>query len=237
MTNLKTDQAAGISTKFFTNEGGNSLLKKFAGAFEHIADLHAFHAVVGYFRASGYFAIREHLIKVPEVKILVGINVDIISAEAKRRGLLFFGEPEKTRDEFVKWMREDIKQAAYSKDVEDGIMQFLEDVVDRKIQIRVHKTKKLHAKIYVFLPKTFNEYSGGEVITGSSNLTDAGLGIKDESNYEFNVALRDYDDVLFAENEFQKLWEDGEEILPIDVQRIKANTHLGQLFTPFEIYI
>ncbi len=237
MSNLKIEQAAGVSTKFFTNEGGNSLFKKFTGAFEHIADLYAFHAVVGYFRASGYFAIREHLLKVPEVKVLVGINVDVISAEAKRRGLLFFGDTERTRDEFVKWMREDIKQACYSKEVEDGIMQFLEDIVDRKIQIRVHKTKKLHAKIYVFLPKTFNEYSGGEVITGSSNLTDAGLGIKDESNYEFNVALRDYDDVLFAENEFKKLWEDGEEILPIDVQRIKAKTHLGQLFTPFEIYI
>ena len=40
-----------MSTKFFTNESGNSLLKKFKGAFEHIANMHAFHAVVGYFRA------------------------------------------------------------------------------------------------------------------------------------------------------------------------------------------
>lgn len=69
-----------MSTKFFTNEGDNSLLKKFKGAFEHIADIYAFHAVVGYFRSSGYFSIREHLQRVPEVKILVGINVDIIKA-------------------------------------------------------------------------------------------------------------------------------------------------------------
>jgi hypothetical protein len=234
---LKTEQGAVLSTKFFTNECGNSLFKKFKGAFEHIADIYAFHAVVGYFRASGYYAIREHLVKVPEVKILVGINVDVISAEAKRRGILFFGDPEKTRDEFIRWMREDIRQASYSKEVEEGIMQFMEDIVDGRIQIKVHKTKKLHAKIYVFLPKTFNEYSGGEVITGSSNLTDTGLGIKEESNYEFNVALRDYNDVHFAEKEFQKLWKDGEEVLPIDIGRIKHKSHLGQLFTPFEIYI
>lgn len=226
-----------MSTKFFTNENGNSLLKKFTGAFEHIANMHAFHAVVGYFRASGYFPIREHLLKVPEVKILVGIDVDKISAEAKKRGLLFFGDPERTRDEFVKWMRQDILDARYDKDVENGILLFMEDIMDKKVEIRVHKTKKLHAKIYIFLPANFNEYSGGEVITGSSNLTESGLGIKDDSNYEFNVCLRDYDDVNFAEKEFQKLWGEGEEVLPFDIERIKKNSHIGQLYTPFEIYI
>ncbi len=226
-----------MSTKFFTNENGNSLFKKFIGAFEHIANMHAFHTVVGYFRASGYFPIREHLLKVPEVKILVGIDVDKISAEAKKRGLLFFGDPERTRDEFVKWMRKDIQEARYDKDVENGILLFMEDIIDKKVEIRVHKTKKLHAKIYIFLPQNFNEYSGGEVITGSSNLTESGLGIKDDANYEFNVTLRDYDDVNFAEKEFQKLWEEGEEILPFDIERIKKNSHIGQLYTPFEIYI
>jgi superfamily II DNA/RNA helicase len=226
-----------MSTKFFTNDSGNSLLKKFKGAFEHIANMHAFHTVTGYFRASGYFPIRDHLLKVSEVKILVGIDVDKISAEAKKRGLLFFGDPERSRDEFVKWMRQDIREAKYEKDVEDGIMLFMEDIINKKIQIKVHKTKKLHAKIYIFLPANFNEYSGGEVITGSSNLTESGLGIKDDANYEFNVCLRDFSDVNFAEKEFQKLWEEGEEILPFDIERIKRNSHIGQLYTPFEIYI
>ncbi|MFD2148625.1 hypothetical protein [Mucilaginibacter antarcticus] len=82
-----------MPTKFFTNREEKSLFKKFKGAVEHMADIYAFHAVVGYFRASGYFPIREHLHKVPEVKILVGINVDQISAESKRRGLLFLAIP------------------------------------------------------------------------------------------------------------------------------------------------
>ena len=72
-----------MSSKFFTNETDNSLFKKFTGAFENIANLYAFHAVVGYFRASGYFAIRQHLVKLEEVKILVGINVDLNRAESK----------------------------------------------------------------------------------------------------------------------------------------------------------
>ena len=226
-----------MSTKFFTNEIDNSLFKKFTGAFENIANLYAFHAVVGYFRASGYFSIREHLVKLEEVKILVGINVDLISAEAKRRGMMFFGDPERSRDEFVRWMRADIREAAYSKEVEDGIIQFFEDIIDGKIQIRIHRTKKLHAKIYIFLPGGFNEYTGGEVITGSSNLTSNGLGTKEEANYEFNVALRDYPDVKFAEDEFIKLWDQSEELLPVDLERIKKGSHIGQLFTPFELYV
>jgi len=226
-----------MSSKFFTNEHENSLFKKFNGAFENIANLYAFHAVVGYFRSSGYFKIREHLSKLQDVKILVGINVDRLSAEAKRRGMMFFGDPDKTRDFYVQKMREDIRKAAYSKDVEEGIIDFFNDIADRKIQIRIHRTRRLHSKIYIFLPGGFNEYTGGEVITGSSNLTDAGLGVKKESNYEFNVALRDYEDVKFAEDEFQKLWEQGEELLPIDLDRIKNGSHIGQLFTPFELYV
>ena len=67
-----------MSVNIFTNEGENSLLNKFNGVFDNMINLHAFRAVVGYFRASGYFAVREHLMKVPDVKILVGIDVDHI---------------------------------------------------------------------------------------------------------------------------------------------------------------
>ncbi len=227
-----------MSTKFFTNEKSNSLFEKFEGVFTYMPNLYAFNAVVGYFRSSGYFSIREHLLKVPKVKILVGINVDHMAAEAQRRGLMFFGEDKKTREEFVRWMEEDIREARYDKLVEQGILDFMQDIVDKKIEIRAHKSKKLHAKIYIFLPEQFNEHSTGLVITGSSNLTDAGLGKNyNKANYEFNVELRDYEDVKFANEEFEKLWTESTDILPEDFNKIKEQTHLGKEFTPFEIYI
>lgn len=61
--------------------------------------------------------------------------------------------------------------------------------------------QKIHAKVYIFRPANFNEYAPCEVITGSSNLTDSGLGSNPESNYEFNVSLRQFEDVKFATNE------------------------------------
>ncbi|MDR8392243.1 phospholipase D-like domain-containing protein [Aliifodinibius sp. S!AR15-10] len=227
-----------MASHFFTNQKGDELQKKFKGIFNNYVNLYAFHAVVGYFRASGYHAIREHLLKLGDVKILVGINVDHMIAEAKRRGLMFMGDPKKTREEFVKWMQEDIKDAEYSKKVEEGILLFMEDIIDGKIEIRAHKKKNLHAKIYIFLPEDFHEDAQYSVITGSSNLTHSGLGNGDEdANYEFNVELKRYDDVKFAESEFQKLWADGEEILPEDIQKAKKDTHIGKEFTPFELYI
>ena len=56
-----------MSTRFFTNDDENTLLKKFAGVFEHNPDIARFDALVGYLRSSGYFALRPHLEKVPEL--------------------------------------------------------------------------------------------------------------------------------------------------------------------------
>ena len=50
-----------MSTKFFTNHEANTLLNKLEGVFEHNKDIEVFDALVGYFRASGYFAIRPFL--------------------------------------------------------------------------------------------------------------------------------------------------------------------------------
>ena len=73
-----------MPTKFFTNDKTNSLYEKFHGVFTNMPNLYAFNAVIGYFRSSGYFSIKEHLLKVPNVKILVGINVDHMAVEAQR---------------------------------------------------------------------------------------------------------------------------------------------------------
>jgi len=63
-----------MSTRFFTNEEQNTLLQKFEGVFTHNQNIQFFDALVGYFRSSGYFALRPHLEHVPNIRILVGIN-------------------------------------------------------------------------------------------------------------------------------------------------------------------
>jgi superfamily II DNA/RNA helicase len=226
-----------MSSKFFTNESDNSVFDKFKGIIENMNNLYALHAVVGYFRSSGYFALQPFLKDIKEIKILVGINADQMFAEAQRKGLLFFSDEARTKEEFLKWFIQDIKEAKYSEAVENGILQFIEDLISGKIEVRAHSTKTIHAKFYLFLPENHSTHSDGWVIMGSSNLTSAGLGIRKSPNYELNVALKDYDDVKYTRGEFAKLWADSTPILPADIQNFKQKTHIGQTFTPFEIYV
>ena len=226
-----------MSTKFFTNHEANTLLNKLEGVFEHNKDIEAFDALVGYFRASGYFAIRPFLNRVPKVRVLVGIDVDEIVSDYHKRGLLFLADPEKVLEDFRTRLKDDIQKANYSYQVEQGILQFVDDVVSGKLQIRAHPTKKLHAKIYIMLPEGFCEHRAGAVITGSSNLTAAGLGVEElKRNYEFNVLLHDYDDVKFASQEFDKLWDESVDVLPKAVLGVRDSTYLTSQITPFELY-
>lgn len=221
-----------MGTKFFTNSCKNTLINKFDGIFKYTS-VYSFDALVGYFRSSGYFKIRKYLQNVVQIRILVGIDVDHLISEAARKGLEFNFNTEITREEFIREFKQDIQQADYQKGVEEGIIEFVEDVTSGKIQIKAHPDKNIHAKIYIFKPENWNEHNSGSVITGSSNLSISGL----DRNFEFNVELRDYDDVAFASQTFEDLWKEAIDILPSELASIKKDTYLNDSFSPFEIYI
>lgn len=226
-----------MSTKFFTNKNNNSLFNKFKGVFE-FQNVHHFDALVGYLRASGYFKLREFLENVPEIRILVGINADELIAEAKRKGQLYLENPEKTKEEYLSFVAKDIANASYTEDIEESIILFMNDIISGKVKVRAYGQKNLHAKIYIFRPNPFNQHTSSSVITGSSNLTDSGLGTFDGANYEFNVLLNDFDDVKFATDEFEELWKDANELIPADINKLKAKTYLSEdKLTPYDLFI
>lgn len=226
-----------MPTKFFTNQDDNSLLKKFEGVFRHTESIRHFDALVGYFRTSGYFKVRAFLDNIPRIRILVGINVDTLIKKYHDKGQVYLDNPDETKQDFLADIIKNIQEADYDEVTENGIIQFIKDLTDGKIELRAHPKKKIHAKVYIFRPVPFNEYAPCEVITGSSNLTDAGLGANPESNYEFNVSLRDYEDVKYATEEFERLWNESVPILHAEAQRIKELTYLRDNFTPIELYI
>ncbi|MCT3674781.1 DEAD/DEAH box helicase family protein [Elizabethkingia anophelis] len=226
-----------MSTKFFTNKNNNSLFNKFKGIFE-FQNVYHFDALVGYLRASGYFKLRQFLNNVPEIRILVGINADELIAEAKRKGQLYLENPEKTKEEYLNFVAQDIANAPYTSNIEESIIQFIDDIISGKVKIRAYGQKNLHAKIYIFRPNLFNQHTSSSVITGSSNLTDSGLGTFDKANYEFNVLLNDYDDVKFATEEFEELWKDANELIPADITKLKSKTYLSEeKITPYDLFI
>lgn len=227
-----------MSTKFFTNDNENTLIKKFKGVFEHNPGIQNFDALVGYLRSSGYFKVRDFLNDIPKIRILVGISADKLLAQANNKGLEFFANREKAKEDFISDILIDIEKANYDQITENGIKQFLKDLIDKKIEVKTHPEKTIHAKVYIFYKDIHNIYNKElSVITGSSNLTDSGLGTKVENNYEFNVELSEYSDVKFAYDEFEKLWNESENILDVDVEAIVNKSYLKDECTPFELYI
>jgi len=89
-----------MSTRFFTDIGEQTLFRKFKDVFENNPELEWFDALIGFLRASGYFAIRPYLERIPHIGILVGIDVDTVMADYYRRVLLFLADPAKTLEEY-----------------------------------------------------------------------------------------------------------------------------------------
>ncbi len=228
-----------VSSHFFTNRDGNTLMKEFEGMLENNPQIKNLDAVVGFLRASGYFTLRPFLDNINKVRILIGIDVDKYIAHAHQRGELFFGAEEQVKEECLRLLKQDIEQSNYSKQVEDGMLQMVQDMIDGKLELRAHPSKKIHAKFYILYPDNFNQHTFGAAITGSSNLSGNGLGIGDDKQYEFNVKLTQYDDVEFAKQEFELLWQEAEGV-PIDATDYQATldkTYLKGDVTPYELYI
>ncbi len=230
------------NSKFFTNDFSNSLFDKFRGIIKDMAGLHSFHAVVGYFRSSGYFKIRkefETMATPPKIQILVGINVDDIFRRHNKSLLFLAGDKVKDEawDQFHGDFVDDVRTMGYYEDLEKGILMLADDLKSGQVEMKIHATKNLHAKFYLFLPEKYTPHSAGSVIMGSSNMSESGLGLTTSPRYELNVEIRDFDDVKFCKDEFDKLWKEGVPLSYEDIEAYKKDTHLGQNPTPWELYM
>lgn len=225
-----------MSNKFFNNNTGNTLFDKLKGIASGMTNFDRFLAVVGFFRSSGYFKLRKELGDVKEIKILVGINVDDIFRRHNKT-MLMLESTEKAKIIYDDEFRRDLINAQYAPEVEEGILQMCQDLVDGRLQMKIHATKNLHAKFYLCLPDNHTEHTDGWVIMGSSNISDSGLGINQPPRYELNVAMKDFDDVDYCHSEFKKLWEEAVTLTIDDIENIKQKTYLGYQPTPYEIYL
>lgn len=225
-----------MSSKFFTNIDGNTLAQRLRAILEQLEIKNA-EILSGYFFLSGFNQISKGIQSVEKTKILAGIKVDklVFEAEMEGRQLNLF-DSKKFTNAFIEEKSKDISEADYSESIENGIDVLSDLVSNGKLEIRIHREKQTHAKIYILREKEIANPHGtdfrGAVITGSSNLTASGL----EKNFEFNVELRDSDDIEFALNTFDNLWEESIPITEEDILEIKNRTYLKPI-TPYELYL
>lgn len=112
-----------------------------------------------------------------------------------------------------------------------------------KVAIKNIQKNFCHAKTYLYTDKVITK---NYFIVGSSNLTDAGLGIKESSNIELNIAKHDYEDEFKnLKKWFQEQWEKValEKIELPDKSKIEVKQYIIDLiknlfkeYTPHDLY-
>jgi len=196
--------------------------------------------LVGFFYFSGLKELFEGLKSndKTKIKILVGLNID-----KTIYGLTEYGEKDKklSDDERIESFFSSIRKSINSdvfdnKDFYEQVKFFLQKIKNDEIILR--KTREPnHAKLYIFKLEEGQIGRNKLFITGSSNLTSAGL----MSQAEFNVEISDYG-FEDAENYFDELWADGikitenEEVKKKVIEIIEQDTLIKEI-TPFEAYL
>jgi len=224
---------------FITNQQDVKTLKtRIKSLIEHSEELKF---LVGFFYFSGWKELyanirsREDL----DLKILVGLQVDTLLGQSVE---LSQSDSNLSISEKVEIYFQSLFKALNSEDLD--IQEFYEQIdffIDliEKGNLQIKKTAEPnHAKLYIFkIKEALKGITDCKFITGSSNLTKAGL----ENQHEFNVEIGDYG-LQEAEKYFDDLWEAA---IPIteDDQRKRDLIHMirhhtqAATVTPFEAYI
>jgi hypothetical protein len=90
---------------FFTNRDGNTLMKQFENFLKKNPQVKNLDAVVGFLRASGYFALRPFLDNINKVRVLIGIDVDKYIARAAQHRELFMGAEEEVKEDALQQIK------------------------------------------------------------------------------------------------------------------------------------
>ena len=223
---------------FITNEKTKTLKKRLSELVEHSEELKF---LVGFFYFSGWSQIYNNLKDRDdlEIKVLVGLSVDkglYSILEYARESDNLTGEEK--ADDFFKSLK--IAINSEQLDTEEFYRQvdfFVKLIEEDKLKIK--KTQEPnHAKLYIFkIKERLKGIADCKFITGSSNLTKAGIT---EQN-EFNVEIGDYG-TEEAEKYFDELWRTAIDITE-DAQRKRdlldliRNRSQAAVVSPFEAYV
>lgn len=222
--------------KFFTNEPERDLYSRFSAILR--SNTQFFDALVGYFRTSGFFRMCESLESVDKIRILVGLNVDKFTMkiiDMSKENINFMSIASHTGKEIIgENIEQEFEKVAVSEIIEKGVHTFIDWLKSGKLEMRMYLEAPIHAKVYI-MRKDQNKVPDqfGSVITGSSNFSEAGL----MNNLEFNVELKDYQDVKFALDKFEELWCKGIDIRDTYIESVEQKTWMRNDITPYQLYL
>jgi superfamily II DNA or RNA helicase len=171
----------------------------------------------GYFEIGGILALADEWQKVDAIRILMGDEVSKRTKSAFAEGLRNIQrrldaslEAEKEKNDFLR-----------------GVPAVVEAIRSGKIQCRVYRKDKFHAKCY--LTHARQEVVGSFGLVGSSNFTFPGI----TQNVELNVQITGTP-VTVLQEWYEEHWQDAEDVTPEILKVIER--HVRE-YPPFEVFV
>lgn len=177
----------------------------------------AIDVATGYFEIGGLLGLNDEWQKVDAIRILMG-------DEVSRRTKTAFNEALRQ----VATRLDDSLEAEKEKnDFLAGVPAIVEAIRSGKIQCRVYRRGKFHAKTYITHAR--QEVVGSFALVGSSNLTLPGI----TQNVELNVQIAGTP-VTVLQEWYDEHWNGTEDVTEEVLRVIERHT---REYTPFEIYV
>ena len=170
----------------------------------------------GYFEIGSLLSLGDEWQKVDKIRILMGDEASLRTKKAFQEGLSTATnrldnslEDEKDKNIFL-----------------TGVPAVVEAIHSGKIECRVYRKGKFHAKAYITHAKL--EVIGSSALVGSSNFTYPGLN----ENIELNVQITGAQATVLQEW-YEEHWDDTGDVSPEILKTIERHT---QQYSPFEVY-
>lgn len=185
--------------------------------------------VTGYFSMRGLNLFNENFnSKIEEFRLLIG---ELVKADSNK-------------DRVINWLNDTMTVSKGIRNNELAAQQLVNFLLQEKVRLKTVKPNFCHAKSYIFHDGD-SDAQKNFYVTGSSNLTEAGLGCHNSPNIELNVAdfgaKSEYDDVR---KWFDELWKnEAKEFIVVEGKKRDYKGYLIELiqesfrkYTPHEIY-
>jgi superfamily II DNA or RNA helicase len=169
-----------------------------------------------YFEIGSLLSLRDEWQKVDKIRILMG---DEVSKRTKNAFLEGIGRVTRRLDDSLEREKE-------KNDFLPGVPAIVNAIQSGKIECRIYRKEKFHAKAYITHASL--EVVGASALVGSSNFTFPGL----TENIELNVQITGRP-VHVLQEWFEDHWNEAEIVTPEILKTIER--HIRE-YSPFEVY-
>jgi superfamily II DNA or RNA helicase len=170
----------------------------------------------GFFEIGGFLSLKDEWQKVDKIRILMGDEVSFRTKKAFVEGL---NRAQQRLDDSLESEKE-------TNDFLTGVSAIVQGIRSGKIECRIYRKDKFHAKAYITHARS--RVVGSAALVGSSNFTFPGL----TQNVELNVQITGAQ-VTALQEWFDRHWQEAEEVSEELFKVIER--HIRE-YSPFEVY-